>query len=78
MLLSEAEIVAQRAPVEGTVEEIAPARPRKKAKRRAEFPDHVPHFKTTYELEAATVISTVSSFCFDKARMTSRISDDLP
>ena len=53
MLLSEAEIVAQRAPVEGTVEEIAPARPRKKAKRRAEFPDHVPHFKTTYELEAA-------------------------
>jgi transposase len=53
MLLSEADLVAQRAPVEGTVEEIASARPRKKAKRRSEFPDHVPHFKTTYELEAA-------------------------
>lgn len=53
MLLSEADLIAQRTPVEGTVEEIAPARTRKKAKRRTEFPDHVPHFKTTYELDTS-------------------------
>lgn len=49
-LLAEANEVARREHVEGAVEELHSGRPRKKAKRRTDFPEHVPHFKTTYEL----------------------------
>lgn len=49
-LLAEAERVACEKAVEGSIELVQPAQPRKPSKRRAKFPEHIPHVTTIYEL----------------------------
>ncbi|MEO0630791.1 MAG: IS66 family transposase, partial [Planctomycetota bacterium] len=51
-LVADAEEVAERTGGEGSIES-KPAKPRKKGGRRKKLPEHLPRFRTTYELAEA-------------------------
>lgn len=55
-LMAEAQQVARRSNVEGEIEQTREARPKKKATRRTEYPEHVPHFRSTYRLPESELV----------------------